>query len=404
MKDVVRPHRVLAAVRYLTEHSELFRREQIGLIENWDFLKDAQFSNELYKVVDANGNTVQVGNAADSEPFDTGRELEAGLPGVAEQPGYVGEPRSSTRAAAAAAELADFGSPIQLDGEAAASAMFSPVEEAVEDSGIGEQAVLPEPLNRPVSQSFDYTALFRSPVRDSGVAESPAASLQSSVIVEGRSGPFGLEEEADSDEEWTELPEKEGGEEHFVSETMLMPTNMIPDEEAVIRAEQDPTLVRDMCLAVAPAEGSRPLSLYMNNDVLTLAFPDISGGEVLRPPPGMFFGEFSKWLMMHVDSRARLNIQLLFYLTKRNQVRLVAVFSWVVVNRLVHSIQFIQVEASVNQINVATRKGTFKGKNVTELLANKGALLNDCVFKDQAFRILHNLKGSPAYWEWYADV
>ncbi len=71
---------------------------------------------------------------------------------------------------------------------------------------------------------------------------------------------------------------------------------------------------------------------------------------------------------------------------------------------LIGSIQFIQVEASVNQINIATRKGSFKGKTVSELLANKCELLNASVFKDQAYRILRNLKGSPAYWERYADL
>ncbi len=76
MKDVVRPYRVREAVRYLAAHSVLFRREQIHLIKNWDFLKDPQFSDELYQVVDENGNSVQVGNAVGGA--DDGRNDDGG--------------------------------------------------------------------------------------------------------------------------------------------------------------------------------------------------------------------------------------------------------------------------------------------------------------------------------------
>ncbi len=174
------------------------------------------------------------------------------------------------------------------------------------------------------------------------------------------------EEQVDSDDEWTEVT---GREEAGVYEprTVVMPQSMVPDAEALQRLDEGDfeTLSKISRLAFAPAEGSHPLSLYQDNDMLTLGFPTIFAGQRVRLPKGVHFSEWVKWLCMHVDSRPRQEVELLFALMKR-----------------------LQLEACLSNISIAMRKGQFgkvKGATVRDLLANHGDFLQKALFKVRTY-------------------
>ena len=185
------------------------------------------------------------------------------------------------------------------------------------------------------------------------------------------------EEEVDSDEDWTEMVEEEG--DTGVSETVTMPQSMVADvallkdvanPKVLQQFEKefapllhnlgDPKVLQQMEYHLAPGEGNRPLSLYFDNRVLTLAFPTVFAGEDVVLPKNISFSEFAKWLMMNVNPNPRLNLELLFYLMKR-----------------------LQLESAVNQINIAFKK--MKGNKQTgipsvhQLLT--GSFIQDSVFK-----------------------
>jgi hypothetical protein len=141
------------------------------------------------------------------------------------------------------------------------------------------------------------------------------------------------DEAVDSEEEWDEVPdaEEEGA---IVSETMVIGRDMLDHAEFMGELERGDYVerMREELLAgrsanekktkklvTAPAEGNSPLSMYRDNSVLTLAFPNIFAGETVDLPKGLHFGTYAKWLIMHVDPRCRLDLKLLFYLVKRVQ-------------------------------------------------------------------------------------
>ena len=166
------------------------------------------------------------------------------------------------------------------------------------------------------------------------------------------------EEQEDSDEDWTEVEEREG--ENVVSETVTMPRSMVADLD-LLRNVTDPKELQQLQYQMAPGEGNRPLSLYMDNGVLTLAFPTVFAGEDVNLPKRISFCEYAKWLMMHVNPVARLNLDLIFMSMKRQQL-----------------------ETAISHINIAFKKmkGNKNGggvPSVRELLA--GTFLQDSVFK-----------------------
>ena len=173
-------------------------------------------------------------------------------------------------------------------------------------------------------------------------------------------------EEADSDEEWAEdLPEN-AEEEPMPAQTVVSPLDMNPDPSAL-----------HMKMSVAPGEGKRPQSLlYMANDAMALCFPYIFNGHKLPIPKKMHISAFCKWLLMNVDRYPASCLKLLFFLMKRKQC-----------------------EEVVSQIQVAMRKANEKGQHmdVSTLLQPTG--LDTFVYKDEGFRVLRNIRGSPAYWE-----
>ncbi|MCP4486935.1 MAG: hypothetical protein GY820_06400 [Gammaproteobacteria bacterium] len=114
----------------------------------------------------------------------------------------------------------------------------------------------------------------------------------------------------------------------------------------------------ELVMNMGPGEGAKPLSLAFNNEIMSLAFPHLFGGEKVNLPRSIYFSEYAKWLMMHVDSNPRHDVHFLFYLVKR-----------------------LQIEAAVTQIKVALRKGRFTGKSVTDILANNAEPIRELVFK-----------------------
>ncbi len=49
-KDTIRPKVVLEAAHYLLHNSELFKREGLEILEDWDLLDNPEFDSELYTI------------------------------------------------------------------------------------------------------------------------------------------------------------------------------------------------------------------------------------------------------------------------------------------------------------------------------------------------------------------
>jgi hypothetical protein len=95
----------------------------------------------------------------------------------------------------------------------------------------------------------------------------------------------------DSDEEWDETAGQEADEGVVVSETVLMPTLMMDEEEVLDQFAQlrDPDDERRLRLITAPAEGNTPLPTFRNNTIMGLAFPNLFAGHEVDLPPRLHF-------------------------------------------------------------------------------------------------------------------
>ena len=183
-----------------------------------------------------------------------------------------------------------------------------------------------------------------SPIKMTQITETGQYEIQQKEVED---------EEADSDEEWIEMVEKES--ECGVDETAIVSQSMVADQN-LMKNISDPQFLQQLELDVAPGEGNRPLSLYMDNTVLTLAFPTVFGGRDVVLPRRVYFSEYAKWILMHVDSNPRLCIDLVFYMMKR-----------------------LQIESAVNNINIAFKKLKGNKMSVSKMLT--GTMIKDSVFK-----------------------
>ena len=164
------------------------------------------------------------------------------------------------------------------------------------------------------------------------------------------------------DDNWCEVDEHPSG----VTDTLL----------------QEPEIAEngDDIISFAPGEGNKPLGIFMDKDSEFLSFPTIFCGKrradnKKRKVP-VSYSTIAKWELRCQDRRAAQSVPNLFYKLKKLQIKQ------------------IQDTASIS-----LRKCKTKGKKYTAGDLNSEDYVNKLIHLDEGFRVLKNLRGSPAYFQ-----
>lgn len=123
----------------------------------------------------------------------------------------------------------------------------------------------------------------------------------------------------------------------------------------------------------APGEGQIPLPLLMDDHSEELAFPAIFAGHPRRAKKKLSYTDIINSEIRRTDRRA-VEPEHLLYVHKRAQLKQIG-----------------------SNINVQVKKAAQNG--ITAANALDGDFINGAIQNDNAFHILRNITGSPAYWE-----
>ena len=169
-------------------------------------------------------------------------------------------------------------------------------------------------------------------------------------------------DDEDNDDNWCEVDERHSG----VTDTLL----------------QDPEIAGngDNIISFAPGEGNKPLGIFMDKDSEFLSFPTIFCGKrradnKTRKVP-VSYSSIAKWELRCQDRRAAQSVPNVFYKLKKLQIKQ------------------IQDTASIS-----LRKCKTKGKKYTAGDFKSDDYVNKLIHLDEGFRVLKNLRGSPAYFQ-----
>ena len=168
--------------------------------------------------------------------------------------------------------------------------------------------------------------------------------------------------ENDSDDEWCEETQRPSG----IMDTLLQ--------------EPDMTEHGDIVMSFAPAEGNRPLGIFIDKDSEFLSFPSIFCGkrradnsERLVP---VHYSTICKWELRSQDRRVAQSVPNIFYKLKKLQIK--------------------QIQGSAS---LSLRKCKRKGKKYTAGDLKSAGSWEKLIHLDEGFRVFRNLRGSPPYFE-----
>lgn len=164
------------------------------------------------------------------------------------------------------------------------------------------------------------------------------------------------------DDNWCEVDERPSG----VTDTLL----------------QEPEIAEnvDNIISFAPGEGNKPLGIFMDKDSEFLSFPTIFCGKRRadnnkRKVP-VSYSTVAKWELRCQDRRAARSVPNLFYKLKKLQIK--------------------QIQDTAC---ISLRKCKTKGKKYTAGELKSEDRVNKLIHLDEGFRVLKNLRGSPAYFQ-----
>ena len=167
---------------------------------------------------------------------------------------------------------------------------------------------------------------------------------------------------SDSEDEWCEETERPSG----VMDTLLQ--------------EPDMTEHGDNITTFAPAEGNRPLGLFIDKDSEFLSFPSIYCGKRRadnndRLVP-VHYCTICKWELRSQDRRVAQSVPNIFYKLKKLQIK--------------------QIQRSAS---LSIRKCKGKGKKFTAGDLKSAVSLEKLIHLDEGFRVFRNLRASSPYFE-----
>jgi len=168
--------------------------------------------------------------------------------------------------------------------------------------------------------------------------------------------------ESDSDDDWCEEIERPSG----IMDTLLQEPDMTEHGEKII--------------SFAPAEGNRPLGIFIDKDSEFLSFPSIFCGkrradnsERIVP---VHYSTICKWELRSQDRRVAQSVPNIFYKLKKLQIK--------------------QIQGSAS---LSLRKCKRKGKKYIAGDLKSAGSWEKLIHLDEGFRVFRNLRGSPPYFE-----
>ena len=145
---------------------------------------------------------------------------------------------------------------------------------------------------------------------------------------------------------------------------------------------QEPDMAEhgDNIMSFAPAEGNRPLGLFIDKDSEFLSFPSIYCGKRRadnndRLVP-VHYSTICKWELRSQDRRVAESVSNIFYKLKKLQIK--------------------QIQGSAS---LSLRKCKSKGKKYTAGDLKSADSLEKLIHLDEGFRVFRNLRASPPYFE-----
>ena len=175
----------------------------------------------------------------------------------------------------------------------------------------------------------------------------------------------GADEQTQKEDQWSEVDETE-----WISgqaDTMLTAQDFIEANE------------REMIYNFAPGERRVPISIFMEKDSEEQAFPGIFCGqrrsEMNERKVKVSYGEIVKSELRNADRRAAMNIENIFFKTKK-----------------------IQMKTLIDQCQLALRKIKTKDDSLT-VKDVKGPAVRNLIHQDKAYKFLAQIRGSPPYFE-----
>lgn len=122
------------------------------------------------------------------------------------------------------------------------------------------------------------------------------------------------------------------------------------------------------------------MSLLLNKDVKSLAFPTLVGGAILNPKHKgalLSYSAIAKFLARHHDRKFAKRTDFLLFVNRKKQLLTLA-----------------------SHVNTIMRMSKLRLENpltVDSILQNNG--LNEALKKDEVFQVLSKIRSSPAFWK-----
>jgi len=163
-----------------------------------------------------------------------------------------------------------------------------------------------------------------------------------------------------------------------IFDTLLTSPDFVEDSECAAVYGQIDTGHFDHVHTFAPAEGNKPISVFVDKYSEELSFPNIFWGNP-RPdthPVKVHYSDIVKSELRRSDRRCATCIDNIFYMLKK-----------------------CQMQAVTGKVNVAVCKHKTGGHVYTAGELRHADSINNLVKFDDGYRVLKDLRGSPPYWE-----
>ena len=355
----VRPGKIFAAAKWLTQHGELYKEEGIKLDESWfkpewENRDTVAIQPQESDVDDSNDKDIDINSDAKEGCDNDSTDKSQGCDGNFQPPDKDNHSQVIDQKERS----------IEIDHDDSLcvpdKCIDSQVINNTESKRDGSLASHDCDGNKDSDAKADFDDSFDclDIPNDSQFIDNSKSKLDDSS-----QRKCGKEEEND-DDDWDETePENEvtcGN-----RDTLLHPEDFIADGQ--------------QALNIAPGEGKEPLGIFFDKDCEEKAFPTIFCGQQrfkIKPVKKLTYSKICKAELRNKDRRAANSVPNIFFKLKK--------------------LQMLQVR---DLANVALRKikGGKKDYNAGQL--KKEGAIEALLHHDEGYRILKNIRSSPPYWE-----
>ena len=375
----VRPGKIFAAAKWLTEHGDLYKEEGIKLDESW-FKPEWENKDNVaihprdIEVDDSNDKEVDNSSNADESQGHDGNlqpsDKENHSQPIDQREGFVAREDCDDdlcipdkcmdsdlkKEDCVSKEDCDnsFGIPDKcMDRQVIDNSDSKRGDSLARDDCDGNQK------DSVAKDDFDDSFDFLDIPNDSQVIDNPDLNKE-----DCSHRKCGKEEEDNNDDDWDET-EPENDVTCGNRDTLLHPEDFIADGQKALN--------------IAPGEGKEPLGIFFDEDCEEKAFPTIyCGGKRFKNKPDkrLTYSKICKAELRNQDRRVANSVPNIFFKLKK--------------------LQMLQVR---DLANVALRKIKGGKQNYNAGQLKKEGAIEALLHHDEGYRILKNIRSSPPYWE-----